>query len=426
VTALLQRLVACDTSNPPGREAAAAAVIEGYLRPTGVDCVRVAKDPDRPNLVVTLRGVGTGPSLAFLGHLDVVQARAQDWSIHPFAGAERDGAIWGRGTIDMKCQLAATTVALALLAREGFLPGGDLMLIFTADEEVGDACVGAPHLVEERPDLCPNYVVGEGAGERIPTRDGPIYLLDRGLKATAPVTLHVRGRAGDSSLPGTGADAITAAAELLSRLRRHRFPVHIVDEVEPLISAAGGTGGSNDERVARARAAHPALHELVGALTQMVIRPTVAEADGPLNAVAEQAVIHLQCMVMPGTTKEEVEHELGDALGPGDFQLEVETPRGGSTSPIDTPLHEAIAGFLADSDPHARLVPALGYGFSDCHFMRQAYGSIAYGFIPFRHADPMVNLSTKHGADERVLIDDLVFQTHAAIAIARSIGSSGW
>src|SRR3954471_23736925 len=135
---LLRRLVACDTSNPPGAEAQAAAILEDYLEPCGVECERVAKDPARANLVARLRGRGTGPSLAFLGHLDVVQARREDWTVEPFAGVERDGAIWGRGTIDMKCQVAASAVALATLAREGARPAGDLMLILTSDEEVGD------------------------------------------------------------------------------------------------------------------------------------------------------------------------------------------------------------------------------------------------------------------------------------------------
>jgi hypothetical protein len=70
-------------------------------------------------------------------------------------------------------------------------------------------------------------------------------------------------------------------------------------------------------------------------------------------------------------------------------------------------------------------VPALGYGYSDCHVIREAYGSVAYGFIPFRHAQPMTNLETKHGPDERVLVDDLLFQTQAAISVAREVGALG-
>jgi acetylornithine deacetylase/succinyl-diaminopimelate desuccinylase-like protein len=114
--------------------------------------------------------------------------------------------------------------------------------------------------------------------------------------------------------------------------------------------------------------------------------------------------------------------ELRDALGDGDYKLEIVAPKGGSVSEADTPLQEAIESFLATHDPDARLIPALGYGFSDCHVMREAYGSVAYGFIPFRHADPMTNLETKHGPDERVLVADLEFQTQAALAIARTMG----
>src|SRR3954452_11493833 len=179
----------CDTSNPPGRETQAAAMLEDYAAAAGLDCRRIAKEPDRANLLVTLPGRGAGPTLGFLGHFDVVATRREDWSLDPFAGVESDGAIWGRGTVDMKCQVAATAVALATLARSGFVPNGDLLLLVMADEEVGSAKVGAPFFVEERPDLRPDYIVGEGSGERYDTPSGPIYLLDHGVKASANATL---------------------------------------------------------------------------------------------------------------------------------------------------------------------------------------------------------------------------------------------
>src|SRR3954449_10673872 len=261
VVELLRRLVACDTSNPPGRETAAVAMLEEYLLAAGLECERVAKDPDRTNLLVRLRGDGTGPSLAFLGHLDVVVARRREWSVEPFAAIERDGAIWGRGTVDMKCQVAATAVALATVARAGFRPNGDLMLLLMADEEVGDAGVGAPFFVEERPDLCPDYVIGEGAGERIPTPSGPIYLLDHGVKATASATVTVRGRPGDASLPDAGENALFEMTRLLTRLQAYRSPVRIPPEVEPVLDAVA-PGRECQDRLAAARAAHPALDSI--------------------------------------------------------------------------------------------------------------------------------------------------------------------
>src|SRR4051812_32774846 len=176
VVELAQRLIACNTSNPPGEEAQAAAVVEEALSGTGVEVQRVVKDnPSRPNVLARLRGRGDGPSLAFLCHLDVVQARREDWSVDPFAGILRDDTVWGRGAVDMKCQVAAAATALASLARDGFEPNGDLMLILLADEEVGEAGVGAPFFAEEMADLRPDFVVGEGAGERYETDDGPLY-----------------------------------------------------------------------------------------------------------------------------------------------------------------------------------------------------------------------------------------------------------
>src|SRR4051812_12905129 len=423
VTQLLRRLVTCDTSNPPGREAQAAAILEDYLGGLGIECERVAKDPERPNLIATLRGRGTGPSLAFLGHLDVVQARRQDWSHEPFAAVERDGAIWGRGTVDMKCQVAATAVALATLAREGFVPNGDLMLLLLADEEVGDAGVGAPFLVEAKPDLCPDYLVGEGAGERYGTPRGPVYLLDLGVKQTASATLTVRGRAGDASLPDIGPSAAFGLARLLTRLREYSPPPRLHPDVRPLIDFLAPDGADDADRIARARTVDPALGLIVGALVTNVVAATVIEAPGPENVVLEEATATLQCVPLPGVTQDELEAELREALGEGDYALEVVEPEGGLTSPTGTPLHRAIGEFLAEHDPGAHLVPTLGYGYSDCHTMRDAYGTVAYGFIPFRHADPLVNLTTKHGVDERVLVDDLVFQTQAALHVARAIGS---
>src|SRR3954466_10313325 len=303
---LLKRLVACDTSNPPGRETQAAAILEEYLSAAGLECERVAKDPDRTNLLVRLRGNGTGPSLGFLGHLDVVVARREEWSVEPFAAVERDGAIWGRGTVDMKCQVAATAVALATLAREGFRPNGDLMLLLMADEEVGDAGVGAPLFVEERPDLCPDFVIGEGSGERFDTPSGPIYLLDHGVKASVSATLTVRGRPGDASLPDSGPNAVYELARLLGRLQAHRSPVRIPPEAEPLLDVLAPGIAAPEQRLASARGQHPGLDRILAALVGTSIQPTVVEAPAPQNVVPSEATLTLTCVILPGTTGDDL------------------------------------------------------------------------------------------------------------------------
>ena len=137
VVQLTAELIRADTTNPPGNETRGAEVLGTYLRRNGVEPELVAREPARANLIARVRGRGTGPSLALMGHTDVVYADPADWSIPPFSGELRDGHLWGRGALDMKCQTAASAVALAVLARSGWVPNGDVLLISEADEEDG-------------------------------------------------------------------------------------------------------------------------------------------------------------------------------------------------------------------------------------------------------------------------------------------------
>ena len=198
VVDLLRNLIRVDTSNPPGRETPAAIVVRDYLSAAGLDAELVAKDPERANVVARLRG-GDGPTLAFLGHLDVVPARRERWSVDPFGAELRDGEVWGRGAVDMKCWVAASCAALASLARDGFEPAGDVVFIGSVDEEQGNAGVGMPWLVEARPDIRTDFSVNEGAGERFEVDGRAYYTLAAGDKAGTTATVRFRGRAGDPS-----------------------------------------------------------------------------------------------------------------------------------------------------------------------------------------------------------------------------------
>jgi acetylornithine deacetylase/succinyl-diaminopimelate desuccinylase-like protein len=295
------------------------------------------------------------------------------------------------------------------------------MLILTSDEEVGEAEVGAPYFVEHMPDLHIDYLIGEGAGERLPTSKGPLYLLDVGAKATATVTLEAHGASGDASLPTIAPNALAEAARLLARLSAFTPPLQLLPAIEPLLQLLA-PAGSPEERVEQARREHPALDELVPALTRNVIQATLGESTGPANVIPSTATITLKCILIPGTTRDQLEQQLREALGEGDYTLHFDGPEGGSLSSADTPLRDAIEDFLAEHDPEAHLVPALGYGFSDCHLFRTTYDAVAYGFIPFRAADPMLNLTTKHAGDERVAVTDVAFQLAAAMHVARTIG----
>ncbi|MGZ4580709.1 MAG: M20/M25/M40 family metallo-hydrolase, partial [Nocardioidaceae bacterium] len=184
VVALARDLIRVDTTN--GNETAAAELVLAHLAAAGVEAELVARDPRRANVVARIPGTGDGPSLAYVGHLDVVPADARDWTHPPFAAVLDDaGWLYGRGAVDMKTEVAVRTVAMAALARDGFRPHGDLLLVMVADEEDGSAHVGMEWLVKERPDLACDYALNEGGGLRYELADGRVVVdLEVGEKGT--------------------------------------------------------------------------------------------------------------------------------------------------------------------------------------------------------------------------------------------------
>src|SRR5207253_7280227 len=196
VTELLQELIHLDTVNPPGNETAAAELLRDCLAESGVESELYAREPARANLVARIPGRGDGPSFLLLSHTDTVVADPAEWQVDPWSGELRDGEIWGRGALDMKGEVAASAVAIASLARDGFEPAGDVIFAATADEEVGDD-FGLSWLCVEHPDtIRADFAVNEGAGERIELGGRPFYLCATAEKTSAPFHLRVHGRSG--------------------------------------------------------------------------------------------------------------------------------------------------------------------------------------------------------------------------------------
>ena len=429
-TALLRDLLRVDTTNPPGRETAAATLLKDYLEASGVECELVARDPDRANLVARIRGTGDGPSLALLGHTDVVPADPAGWQHPPFAGdLDGDGYVWGRGTIDMKNETASRAVTLAVLARSGFRPRGDLMLIAEADEENGTEVVGLQWLVGERPDIRADYVINEGASERLKLADGrTVVTINVGEKATLPALVTALGRAAHASTPLAGANAVPRLAKLIGRLADHRPPRRLLPETRALLEAlVGEVDGDLDGAIDRAQRLHPAFAELVAPLFSTTIAPTRLRGSDARNVMPARASVECDCRVVPGTTEDELASELAAALGtdvPHEVEF-LEPPNGGSVSPIDTPLYDVCRAWLAENDPGAVLLPTVCTGFTDSHFMRDAFGSVAYGFWPMRHTPYEVAAAGIHSVDERVHVGDLGYATRFHVDACRAIGALG-
>jgi acetylornithine deacetylase/succinyl-diaminopimelate desuccinylase-like protein len=407
-TTLLQSLLRLDTVNPPGNETEAATLLRDYLARSGIECELFAREPHRANLVARIRG-GDGPSLAFLSHTDTVLADPAEWERDPWSGDLVDGEVWGRGALDMKDQVAASTVAFASLARDGFTPSGDLVLLVVADEEVGgDDGYGLGWLCEDHPETvrC-DFALNEGGGERLLVGGIPVYLCATAEKMSAPFRVRVRGRSGHASMPGIADNALVKAARYLEVLGSYEPPRELIPEAEALLAATFEAVPPLDEAVARARTVDPNLADLLEPLLSLTLSPTMIEASRQRNVIPAVCEITVDCRLLPETRPADIEPLLRAALGDGDYELEFLEAVGGTRSPLDTPLWSALERFTSGIEPGARLAPMACPGFTDSHYLRQAFGTVAYGYFPLRTMDTELAGTLVHSANERIPVDDL-------------------
>ena len=406
VTALLQELLRANTVNPPGNEIRAAIPLREYFARNGIEAEFYAREPDRPNVVARIRG-GDGPSLAFLSHTDTVLADADEWDRDPWSGDLVDGEVWGRGALDMKDQAAASAVAFASLAREGFSPSGDLIFVSVADEEVG-AGFGLSWLVQAHPDAvrC-DYAVNEGGGERLLLGGRPTYLCATAEKMSAPFTLRVHGRSGHASMPGIADNALVKAARYVDALGAYEPPRQLIAEARGFLEAVLGEAPPLDEALARAAEVDPLLPALVEPLLSLTLSPTMIDASHQRNVIPALCEVTVDCRLLPEQQPADVEPLIRAALGDGDYELEWDEAVGGTRSAIDTPLWDALASFTAEIEPGARLAPFACPGFTDSHFLREAYGTTAYGYFPAKAMETELIVKLVHSANERVAVDDL-------------------
>lgn len=415
---LLQQLIRLDTDNPPGNESAAAELLRGYLESNGVQCELYARAPDRANLVARIPGTGDGPRLLMLSHTDTVLADPAEWQVDPWSGELRAGEIWGRGALDMKGEVAASAVAIASLAREGFRPAGDLIFLAAADEEVGDG-FGLQWLVEEHPDAVrAEYSVNEGAGDRLVLGGRVFYVCGVAEKMTSPFTLRVHGRSGHASMPRIADNALIKAAVLIQRLGDLQVAPRLEPEVAAFLEAVTGEVPGAGEALARAAAVDPMAAEMVEPLLSFTVSPTMVEASKKRNVIPALCEVTVDCRILPGQSRDEVEAAVRACLGDADYDLEWGEAQGGTRSPMDTPLWGAVASFVEQEEPGAQAVPLIVPGFTDSHWVRDAFGTVSYGFFPIRAMDAETAARLIHSADERVPVDDLElgvrFLRHAA------------
>ncbi|MEO8815923.1 MAG: M20/M25/M40 family metallo-hydrolase [Mycobacterium sp.] len=375
--------------------------------------------PGRGNVIARLAGADESRgALLIHGHLDVVPAEPADWSVHPFSGAVEDGYVWGRGAVDMKGMVGMMVAVARHLSRSGTVPLRDLVFAFVADEEAGGR-YGAHWLVEHRPDLFAGVTeaIGEvgGFSLTVPRRDGGerrLYLVETAEKGLCWMRLRANGRAGHGSMVNDD-NAVTAVAEAVARLGRHRFPLVLTDTVVAFLAAVSEeTGHAIDPHSPDLEGMIDKLGpiaRIVKATLRDTATPTMLSAGYKANVIPATAEAVLDCRVLPGR-QAAFEAEVDELIGP-DVTREWITDLPPYETGFDGDLVDAMSAALLVCDPEARTVPYMLSGGTDAKAFAQL-GIRCFGFAPLRLPPELDFSALFHGVDERVPVDALKFGTH--------------
>jgi acetylornithine deacetylase/succinyl-diaminopimelate desuccinylase-like protein len=408
-TELLQRLIRFNTVNPPGNEQEIQEYLRELLTGAGFDCDLLAAVEGRPNLVARLAGSSDGPRLCLLGHVDTVLADPDAWQVDPWSGELREGCVWGRGALDMKSQVAAEVAAAATLAEEGWRPeSGELLLVLTADEEVG-ATYGAKWLCEEHPDAvrC-DMVVNEGAGEVFEFDGRRVYGVCVAEKGVFRFTLTTEGRAGHASIPRIGDNALSKMAPLLEALGSSPPAYEVTAEPAALLEALGLDPSDPESAMRTVEERDPRVAILLEPMLGVTLTPTMIRASEKINVIPSRAELGVDCRVPPELGEEHARQRIEDVLGPDGYQVRFGETVVGNRSPIESPLMDRIREFMAREDPDAEVTPVVLPGFSDSRWFRDAFPEcVAYGFFPQKAMDLFEATPLIHGADERIPVEDI-------------------
>jgi acetylornithine deacetylase/succinyl-diaminopimelate desuccinylase-like protein len=447
-TELLQKLIRCNTVNPPGNEREAQEYLSDHLTKAGFECELLGAEPERPNLVARLRAdenpthpdrdpTHPGPTLCYLGHVDTVLANAGEWSSahDPWSGDVAEGFVWGRGALDMKSQLAAEIAAAAGLARAGWRPArGELLIVVVVDEETGGE-LGAQWICKEHPEKvrC-DLLVNEGGGAVFEYGGSPAkrhYGVCCAEKGVFRFTVTTGGVAGHASMPKMGENALLKLAPVLERLGARQPAYELTAEPEAFLRVLGEDPNDPEGALARMGEADERLVTMFEPMFGVTFTPTKISASEKINVIPSSAELRVDCRVPPGLGEAEVRSGIAEVLGidshpPTDshppFKIDFTERIVGNRSPIESPLMDAIAAWVAAHDEGADVVPVILPGFTDSRHFRAAFPEcVAYGFFPQKHQTLFETQPLIHAADERIDVRDLAFATELFRDLALSI-----
>ena len=411
---LLRELIDIDTTPDHGSATAAAEAMAKRFLAAGfdpADVLVVGDNPLKRNLVVRLRGRGEREPILLLAHLDVVEAKREDWHFDPFKLTEDGGYFYGRGTSDIKGGAAGLVATMLRLRQEGFVPRGDYVLALTAGEEDGGDN-GVQWLLAHRPELIKaQYSLNvDGGGPEIRNGKPAVLSVETAEKVYLSFTLTARNPGGHSSLP-TADNAIYRLAHGLARLSALQFPLHTNSATRGYYAglaklysgnaAAGMLAASREPQDPEALTRLAATSPYNNAQLRTTCTPTLLKGGHAENALPQMAQATVNCRVLPDEDLAGVDLALKQALAdPGIELVRVAEPKPSPPSPVNAELFTRIAEAAKGVWSEIPVSPYMSAGATDSVFLRAA-GMPVYVFngMPYDVDDDRA-----HGQDERILV----------------------
>ena len=406
----LIRIPSVNFGEGKGDEKAIAQYVANFLNENGLESKIIESGEKRANVVAELKGSDPSlPGLVVHGHIDVVPANADDWSVDPFAAEIKDGCIWGRGAVDMKNVDAMILSVIAAWKREGFKPKRNILFVFFGDEEAGSE-FGSRYLVKKHPELFENYTeaISEVGGFSVTITGGHrLYLVEGAQKGINWLELKSKGQAGHGSFINAD-NSITKLSEAVAKVGNYEWPqvetktgakfwpkvAELVGEkydpknVKPLLKHLGGAA------------------KMLGATIQNTANPTQLNAGYKANVIPQQAVATIDGRFLPGF-EDELISTIKSLVGP-DIEVSILVRDKALEVDFEGPLVDSMIASIKKFDPEAIVVPYLMSGGTDNKALSDL-GIKGFGFSPLKLPADLDFFALFHGVDERVPISSLEF-----------------
>ncbi len=413
----LQELIRIPTIN--SNEIKAVRLIQKKLKKEKIKSEIITPEKGRASILITIKGRNPkAKSILLLSHLDVVEAKQENWKEKPFAGIIKKGFIWGRGAIDCKGLVTAQLMAIIKLKREGYQPTGDIKALFTADEESGGK-LGAGYLTRKHFNkIKTSVVINEGGGPKINNK----YLIQFAEKGNNIIKLIIKGTSTHGSTPQLGDNALIKASKIITKIRKYKPKETINEYLKVTIKNLGLTRVKerllqNKQLFKRTLKNKKEIASLLLPSLSMTITPTKLETiNENINVIPDKCELTLDCRLLPNQTIEQLTKILNKIIGKElikDVEIKYLKTNKGNASKVNTTHYDKIRKAINKIDPESELLPFMTGYCTDSKYFREK-GITCYGFMPFKESKEQTiteAMKTIHGPNERISIKNLIHST---------------